>query len=242
VAKPGSVIHCFNYTVSFNDGPNFYMMAKDIFFHRIYHFHTTCPDPLVLDCGSNIGMSILYFKRVYPGARIVGFEPDPAVFTYLQRNVRDNRLAGIQLVQAAIGGRVGTMTLYADGKYESCLSTYRPTDRVSQEPALEVRTVRLRDHLHEPVEFLKMNIEGAEWEALADSEDRLRQIRQMVVEYHHLPGLPRTLHHILLLLERQGFEYLINGFDGETNPGVRPPFHLDPRSRYFLLIYAKRMD
>jgi hypothetical protein len=62
----------------------------------------------------------------------------------------------------------------------------------------------------------------------------------MVIEYHHLPGLPRTLHHILDLLDRQGFEYLINDFDSETNGGVQPPFHLTPESRYFLLLYAKR--
>jgi hypothetical protein len=87
-----------------------------------------------------------------------------------------------------------------------------------------------------------MNIESAEWKVLADSEDRLRQVQEMVIEYHHLPGLPRTLHRILELLHRQGFEYLVNDFDSETNSGVRPPFHLTPTSRYYLLIYAKRMD
>jgi hypothetical protein len=43
------------------------------------------------------------------------------------------------------------------------------------------------------------------------------------------------------LLHEHGFEYLINDFDSETNGGVQPPFGLDPDSRYFLLIYAKRM-
>ena len=32
-----------------------------------------------------------------------------------------------------------------------------------------------------------MNIEGAEWEVLEDSEDRLFQVQEMVIEYHHLP-------------------------------------------------------
>ena len=62
----------------------------------------------------------------------------------------------------------------------------------------------------------------------------------MVIEYHHLPGLPRTLHNILDLLDRQGFEYLVNDFDSETNGGVQPPFRLAPESRYFLLIYGRR--
>ena len=64
----------------------------------------------------------------------------------------------------------------------------------------------------------------------------------MVVEYHHLPGLPRTLHKILELLDRQGFEYLINDFDAETNPQSQPPFRIGATSRYFLLVYAQRKD
>lgn len=39
----------------------------------------------------------------------------------------------------------------------------------------------------------------------------------MVIEYHHLPGIPRTLHRILELLHRSGFECLLNDFDAELN-------------------------
>jgi hypothetical protein len=59
---------------------------------------------------------------------------------------------------------------------------------------------------------------------------------------HHLPGWPRTLHKILGLLDRQGFEYLINDFDPEANPAACPPFRLGPDSRYHLLIYGKRRE
>ena len=58
-------------------------------------------------------------------------------------------------------------------------------------------------------------------------------VQEMVIEYHHLPGLPRTLHRILALLHRQGFEYLINSFDGITNPGSLPPFRLEPEQPVF---------
>jgi hypothetical protein len=148
----------------------------------------------------------------------------------------------VRLVQAALAAQEGTLTFYSDGKYGSCLAEHVPCDIPDGWAKYEVPCVRLRDYLTEPVDFLKGNIEGAEWEVLADSEDRLRQVREMVIEYHHLPGLPRTLHKILELLHRQGFEYLINDFDAETNSGVRPPFRLTPESRYFLLIYARRIE
>lgn len=240
--KPGTIVSFLNYSLRINDGPNFYILYKDIFFNRIYHFEARRPDPFVIDCGSNIGMSILYFKHVYPQARIIGFEPDPAIFPYLEENIARNKLTDVELVQAATAAQEGALTFYSDGKYSSCLADHLPADLPEGWERYEVPCVRLRNYLTEPVDFLKMNIEGAEWEVLADSEDRLRLVREMVIEYHHLPGLRRTLHEILSLLHRQGFEYLINDFDSETNAGVRPPFRLTPESRYFLLIYARQMD
>ncbi len=239
---PGSQVPCLNYTVRINDGPNFYILYKDVFVHRIYHFASQRPDPLILDCGSNIGMPILYFKNVYPHARIIGFEPDPAIFPYLRENIAHNGLTGVQLVQAAVSGQEGTLSFYSDGKYASCLADHMPGDIPAGWAKYEVPCVRMQDYLDEPVDFLKMNIEGAEWDVLSASEERLRQVREMVIEYHHLPGLPRTLHKLLGLLDRQGFEYLLNDFDSETNGSVHPPFHLTPESCYFLLIYAKRVD
>lgn len=240
-AVPGSVMRWQGYAITINDGPNFYVLYKDIVLAGIYRFTATRPNPVILDCGSNIGMSILYFKHLYPGARIIGFEPDPVVLRYLQENVSANRLTDVEIVQAAVGGKDDFLTFYSDGKYGSCLAHLQSGPVPDGWTRHQVPCIRLRDYLTEPVDFMKMNIEGAEWEALADSEDRLRLIHEMVIEYHHLPGLPRTLHRILDLLDRQGFEYLINDFDAETNAGVQPPFQLTASTPYFLLIYAKRM-
>lgn len=239
---PGSVVRCLDYRVRINDGLNYFTLYKDIFVRRIYHFEARRPDPLILDGGSNIGMSIIYFKNVYPRARVISFEPDVEIFPYLEENVTRNSLNDVSLIPKAIAGREETRTLYADGRYGSSLAGHPPDHFSESRRTYEVSCVRLRDYLTEPVDFLKMNIEGAEWEVMEDSEDRLRQVEEMVIEYHHLPDLPRTLHQILTLLNRQRFEYLINDFDSETNLEVCPPFHLTPRSRYFLLIYARRLD
>jgi FkbM family methyltransferase len=187
-------------------------------------------------------MSILYFKHICPSSRIIGFEPDPAIFPYLQENVACNNLSNVKIVQAALACRKGMVPFYSDGKYGSYLANLLSTDIPHGWEKCDVQCVRLRDYLTETVDFMKMNIEGAEWEVLADSRDRLSYIREMVIEYHHTPGLPRTLHNILQLLHEQGFEYLINDFDSETNSGVRPPFRLTSDSRYYLLIYARQVD
>ena len=231
-----------DYKVHINDGRNFHVLYKDIFRHRIYYFDCDRRDPLVLDCGSNIGMSILYFKHVYPAARIVAFEPDPTILPYLRDNLARNGITDVKLIESALWRADQPKTLHSDGKYGSSIAGHAATDSSAHSATHTVSCVRLRDYLTEPVDFLKMNIEGSEWDVLSDSEDRLHQVRAMVVEYHHLPGLPRTLHKILELLDRQGFEYLINDFDAETNPQSQPPFRLGATSRYFLLVYAQRKD
>lgn len=228
--------------VRINDGPNYYMLYKDIFVNRYYHFEAQRPDPFILDGGGNIGMSVLYFKHVYPASRIVTFEPDTDVLPYLRENIDRNRIAGVEIVPAALGTRTGPATFRGDGKYGGTLADVSAGVPADGAPTYDVPCVRLRDYLHEPVDFLKLNIEGAEWDVLADSEPLLAGVRELVVEYHHLPGLPRTLHRILELLDRCGFEYLINDFDAETNPGARPPFRLTPNRRYFLLVYARRRE
>jgi FkbM family methyltransferase len=240
--NPGYTVQFLNYTARINDGPNFYNLYKDIFVHRFYHFEAQRPNPLIIDGGSNIGMSILYFKHVYPQARIIGFEPDPGIFPYLEQNMEANRLTDVRVVRAALAGQEGALTFFSDGKYGSYLAGDSTAAVPENWTKHEVPCIRLRDYLTDPVDFLKLNIEGAEWDVLADSEPMLRQIREIVIEYHHLPGLHRTLHKILALLHDHGFEYLINSFDSETNRGVIPPFCLAPESKYFLLIYAKRLD
>ena len=51
---------------------------------------------------------------------------------------------------------------------------------------MEVRTERLSDYVSEPVDFLKLNIEGDELPVLLDAEasGTLRKVREIVVEYH----------------------------------------------------------
>ena len=134
------------------------------------------------------------------------------------------------------------LSFYSDGKYGSALASVAVEATDDSWTRYDVPTVRLRDLLDEPVDLIKMNIEGAEHEAIAGAADRLRQARELFIEYHHLPGLPRTLHDILAILHDNGFEYLLYDFDRETNPAAQPPFHLSPETRMFLLIYARRID
>src|SRR5688572_18028868 len=68
VSGAGQVQKVWHHRVRINDWETFYALYKDVFVHRIYHFNAMRPDPLILDCGSNIGGVILYLKHIYPQA------------------------------------------------------------------------------------------------------------------------------------------------------------------------------
>jgi FkbM family methyltransferase len=240
--QPGDYISFSKYKIRINDQDNFYNMYKDIFIKQIYYFEAHRPDPLILDCGSNIGMSILYFKELYPRAHVIGFEPDPTIFPFIKENIINNNIEGVELFQKALCQEPGYSKFLSDGKYGSFLLEKEPDNIPPEWFLYNVQGLTLKEFLSDPVDFLKMNIEGAEWEVLADTGENLRQIREMVIEYHHLPHLPRTLHKILSLLYSLGFDYLINDNASDEKIGLHPSSRLKSDGQHFLLIYARRQN
>jgi FkbM family methyltransferase len=76
--------------------------------------------PLIVDCGANIGASVLWLATRYPKAHIVAIEPAPQNFALLQKNTAgldgDHRLAGIaaedgQAFLKDRGGEMGFQTI-----------------------------------------------------------------------------------------------------------------------------------
>ncbi|MGB3778444.1 MAG: hypothetical protein WA960_08790, partial [Tunicatimonas sp.] len=46
-------------------------LFKEVFLTEEYYFESEHAEPTIADCGANIGMSILYFKFLYPNCRVV---------------------------------------------------------------------------------------------------------------------------------------------------------------------------
>jgi FkbM family methyltransferase len=224
------------FTLRITDGLNYYMQYKDEFVHRIYHFEACRPDPLIIDGGSNVGMSIFYFKHTYPQSRIIGFEPDPGIFGILQHNVSHNRLKDVRLINAGLSAQAGSVTFTPDGTTGG---------RIGEgQNGIEVRMELLSDYLDDPVDFCKLNIEGEELSVLREAvaEGKLRNIREIVLEYHGWASGEQRLGDILNLLDGQGYRYLVHDFDAETCSASKPPFRIRPETTWFCLVYARRLD
>jgi len=69
--------------------------------------------------------------------------------------------------------------------------------------------VRLRDYLQDPVDMLKLDIEGAEVEVLRDCADRLATVDHVFVEYHSFIGQSQLLDDLISVLRSSGYRYYL---------------------------------
>ena len=90
------------------------------------------------------------------------------------------------------------------------------TSPVSQ--TIEIAAVRLKDYLSEPIDFLKMDIEGAETEVLCDRADSLSNVSNLFVEYHSISGQRQTIDRLLATLIGAAFRVHIHSTFTSSNP------------------------
>ena len=186
------------------DAPSFLFMFNEIFEQQIYRFRARTDEPYIIDGGANIGLSVIYFKQLYPKSRVLAFEPDPKIFTVLTKNVAANGYGDVELVSKALWSSAGTLAFFSEGADGGRLA--QPDDAKNE----TVKTVRLRDHLHTQVDFLKLDIEGAETEVLVDCAPLLRNVENLFIEYHSFADRPQTLHTIISIVGDAGFRVHIH--------------------------------
>ena len=199
-----SHIYRGKYKIVFRDGPVFLLSINELFVNEYYKFRTDKIKPRIIDCGSYIGTSILYFKVNYPQAVIDGFEPDPSNYSLLKTNLENWNFPDTRVQNAAIWTNNEPIAFNSAGNMSSRIETnVEPVNKHT------VNCVRLKDLLSGEIDFLKIDIEGAEYAVLKDCEEKLRQVSHLFVEYHGNYEELFKLNEILEILLRSGFRYYI---------------------------------
>jgi FkbM family methyltransferase len=210
--KSDHPVKVLDYTVKPSLPESFLYLFREIFIELSYYFRAKSSSPVILDCGSNIGMSVLFFKMLFPNSRIDAFEPEASTFERLQDNVETNKLSDVELHRAAVGRDKGTVQFFYDPNETGSLLASVDARRVPGGRAESVPQVRLSDFVTGPVDFLKLDVEGAELAVLEElrAAEALPKIDQMVVEcHHHINRDEDSLSKILALLEDSGFGYQV---------------------------------
>ena len=201
--------------VSFGSRTEFLHSLNEIFLEEIYKQEFERPDPYIIDCGANIGLSVIYMKTLYPHAEIVAFEPDETNYSYLVKNIKSFGFSNVEMHNEAIWTANTFLNFQSEGSLASRIT--EGGDR-----SIRVKATRLYDLLDRPVDFLKIDIEGAEYAVFKDIKDRLGSVNHIFLEYHGKFDQNYELEEMLNILTANGFKFYIKqALDSFPVPFVR---------------------
>jgi FkbM family methyltransferase len=142
---------------------------------------------IVLDIGANIGIASNYLSKRFPQARILAFEPVPANFALLSRNVES--LGKVRPVNKALGAKDGSFEMFhSDTKInQGGFSFHQAGSNAQQRLRVEVREARsmMRELGIEAVDVIKIDTEGSEYDILTSlGSDFLGTVKWIYGELH----------------------------------------------------------
>jgi len=199
------------------DAASFLFTYKEIFKREIYRFECHQDNPYILDGGANIGMATLYWKSLFPKAEIVAFEPDREIFEFLEHNIMASGHQDVKLLNKGLWDESTSLSFESEGSDAGRIKAG------AEENSIEVTT--LRPFLTgRKVDFLKLDIEGAETVVLRDCASLLGNVENIFVEYHSFPDQEQTLDEVIGLLRESGFRLFVNSMAAKAkSPLVQRP-------------------
>ncbi|MEE9378115.1 MAG: FkbM family methyltransferase [Candidatus Lokiarchaeia archaeon] len=126
-------------------------------------------DMTVIDIGGNIGyFSLMASKLVGIHGKVYVFEPDRTSFMFLKKNIKINKVRNIISINKCVSNEEGIIKLYHHPKFHSCHSIFKSISKKLMKQ-IDVESITLDNmFLNEDfrISFIKMDIEGAEINAL----------------------------------------------------------------------------
>lgn len=157
----------------------------------------------VLDLGAHVGYyTLLCARLVGKGGRVIAFEPDAENQACLRGHVRANSLRNVLVVPAAVGFENGTAA------FASGLGSGK--GRLSVQGKGRVQVVSLDSFVTEhdlKPDLIKMDVEGAELDALMGGEQMLRRYRPLLAVSTHSPFRRRRREELTGFLRDLGYAF-----------------------------------
>jgi FkbM family methyltransferase len=152
---------------------------------------------IVIDIGAHIGRyTIIASKRVGANGKVVAIEANPSNFEMLNRNIKVNQLTNIISLNNAVYSKETKLKLYLPGE-ELGHTTYNTvmSDRAKNEDKFVEVSANTLDYLLQlkeitDVNWIKIDVEGAEFEVLKGAHNLLLNSRNIVLlmEVHGSPN------------------------------------------------------
>lgn len=198
--QPGTV-RIGSWRLTFADAASFLSAYNSIFVESCYDFISTRADnPHILDCGANIGLGTLFFKQRYPDSTVIAYEADPQIFQILKKNIADNHLSNIELHNVAIWSSDTILQFAVEGADAGHVDSGVVANAINI-PSISLVSILKNSFF----DFVKIDIEGAEYEALQNCAEVLCNADRYFIEYHSFIGKPQELGRLISLFEQRNF-------------------------------------
>lgn len=194
---------------------------------RGWWFHRYQPreGDIIVDVGAGLGDEVLLFSRaVGAGGRLLAIEAHPATFGLLQKTCSYSRLANTTCVHCAVADKAGTVFIDTRAFYaENTISLTKPDERAHpvQAASLDESCAQYKiDHIN----FLKMNIEGAERLAIKGMRRMIQKTDKVCIACHDFLAEQNDFYRTREIV----MDFLLeNGFDVEYREGHPEPWTRD---------------
>ena len=178
-------------------------------FHFFLYKYLPSEGDTIVDVGAGSGWETLLFSRgVGVSGRVISIEAHPRTFRCLSKMCEKNRLENVTLVQAAVGDQEREVQISDSNEHEA-------NSIIGVGSGIRVAGTTLdsifRSFGLSQVDFLKMNIEGAERLALAGMGEMLQKTRNVCIACHDFladqggPNELRTKADVIRFLKQNGF-------------------------------------
>ena len=163
---------------------------------------------VVADLGGHKGIFAVFAATRAKGVKVFSFEPSPENFALLTSNVQRNQLTNVKAFNVAVSNRDGESTLHITPEAWSNTLLEGAGSRSAGDVQVETWSLsRVLRTIGSPVDLVKMDIEGMEYQALLSCPpEDLRSVARIAMEYHHDPSPnPHTISELIQFLHANGF-------------------------------------
>jgi FkbM family methyltransferase len=174
------------------EGDDFYFLGIsdiDIYFQNIGNdvedaFVDLCrrvlsADSIVIDVGSNIGITTTIMSRFVSNGHVISIEPNPEVFNILELNIKQNEIRNVTPLQIALTDSKGHVAFNPDSAFGHLLHQDNQNfGSISVEATtldLLVESLNLQK-----VDFIKIDVEGFEPNVIAGAKKTIARFQPMI--------------------------------------------------------------
>lgn len=229
VFKNGNISICnYKFTTILNTEPSitakreFELMGGiyEIFIKDPYDIKKYVPkikEPVIIDCGANIGLFSLFASFLFKDAKIYSFEPTNETFNLMKDILSENKINNVFIFNVALGSEIKNSTLLTSieglGTGNTLLETGRipPGNVINQEvKIITIDYFVFQQEKLNKVDYIKIDTEGFEKEILKGAKETIKKFKPIIAcaAYYFSDDKEKIIEIVLKI--RNDYQYYLN--------------------------------